>query len=398
VNRSVVSWALYDIANTAFNLGVVGLFLPLWIDHTQGTTDADLGIPISISMGIVLVLSPFIGAITDQLKSPVKTLTLLNIAAVIATFLIGFNTNITTGLIFFCIAFVFVYLAEVVYNTMLKSASTPENRGRIGGIAIALGYIGSLGVVALALYYQGINTNYAFGFQAIAVLFFFMALPISLFFVDQQSPPTQSVRSTLNSSWKQIVSTRRFLTEHPRISRFLLARYFYMISVTTGSTFGVLYGLKTIGFTETQVELVLLVGVIASMPSAIAWGYLVDRIGPLVTLRWNLVGWVFVFGASVSIPWFNLDNQLWWGLGVVTGACFGGLWVADRPLLIKLAPTNLGEMFGIYGTVSRLAFLTGSAVWSLIVVSMGFGQPTAVFILMCCCATGLILLIRLRIP
>ena len=67
MNKSVVSWALYDIANTAFNLGVVGLFLPLWIDHTQGTTDADLGIPISISMGIVLVLSPFIGAITDHL-------------------------------------------------------------------------------------------------------------------------------------------------------------------------------------------------------------------------------------------------------------------------------------------------------------------------------------------
>ena len=84
MNKSVVSWALYDVSNTVFNLGVVGLFLPLSINERQGTTDADLGFPIVVSMVIVLVASPFLGALTDQLKGRIRTFTLLNIVATIS--------------------------------------------------------------------------------------------------------------------------------------------------------------------------------------------------------------------------------------------------------------------------------------------------------------------------
>ena len=84
LNRSNVSWVVYDIANTAFYLGVVGLLLPLWINHRRGTTDADLGFPIAISMLIVLLISPFLGALTDQLKSRIKTFTLLNMLAALS--------------------------------------------------------------------------------------------------------------------------------------------------------------------------------------------------------------------------------------------------------------------------------------------------------------------------
>ncbi|MCL0099826.1 hypothetical protein M1O55_03025, partial [Dehalococcoidia bacterium] len=61
MNKSVISWILYDVSNTVFNLGVLGLFLPLWINHRQGTTDADLGFPVAIAMVVVLILSPFLG-------------------------------------------------------------------------------------------------------------------------------------------------------------------------------------------------------------------------------------------------------------------------------------------------------------------------------------------------
>ena len=77
--------------------------------------------------------------------------------------------------------------------------------------------------------------------------------------------------------------------------------------------------------------------------------------------------------------------------------CFSGLWVADRPLLIHISPTKLGEMFGIYGTVSRLAFLTGSFIWSIIVDSIGLGQPSAVVFLLFCSVAGLGVLTKLNL-
>lgn len=400
MNKSIISWALYDVANTAFNLGVVGLFLPLWINHRHGTTDADLGFPIAISMCVVLTVSPFLGALNDQLRGRVPTLTVLNIIAVATMFLIGSTDTVHVGLVFFSISFVCVYLAELVYNAMLAQASTPHNRGKVGGLAIGLGYLGSLAIIALALQYQDANSDYSFEFQAIAGFFFLMALPITLFYKEHNTPPDDTELSMWNSAWNQIKSTRRYLRENPNITKFFIARYFYMISVTTGSTFGVLYGIKTVGFTERQVELVLLVGILVSIPSAASWGYIVDRMGAVFSLKWILLGWVLVFLGSVSIPWLHLSNQLWWPLGAMTGLFYGGIWVADRPLLIQLSPSNLGEMFGIYGAISRLAFLTGSLVWSLVAVSMGLGQPASVFFLLCCTivALGLVTRLQRKIP
>ena len=187
LNKSVVSWALYDVANTVFNLGVVGLFLPLWINQRQGTTDADLGFPVAISMLIVLALSPFIGAITDQLRGRIGVLTGLNIGAATFIFFIGFPESIELGLFFFSIAFISVYLGELVYNAMLESASTPENRGKVGGIAIGLGYLGGLAVIAMALQYEGSASSYKFEFQVIAVYFMIMAIPITLFFKENNT-------------------------------------------------------------------------------------------------------------------------------------------------------------------------------------------------------------------
>jgi len=390
MNKSVASWALYDVANTVFNLAVVGLFLPLSINARHGTTDSDLGFPIAVSMVVVLVISPFLGALTDQLKGRIRTFTLLNITAAISILLIGLSGNLRISLFFFSMSFVCVYLAELLYNAMLAQASTTENRGKIGGIAIGLGFIGSLAVVLVALQYGGDNPNYSSAFIGITCVFVLTALPMTVFFVDNRTSPVgRKNQQILSSTLVQIKLTRDHFKQCPRLLMFFVARYFYMIAVTTSSTFAVLYGLKTIGFSENQIELVLLVGIIVAIPSATLWGHIVDKIGPASTLKWNLMGWVIILTGSVSIPWANLSNEFWWPLGAMTGFCFGGLWVADRPLLIKLSPSKIGEMFGIYGAVSRLAFLTGSLIWPLIAVTLGLGQPAAVVFLVCCSLIGL---------
>ena len=388
MNKSVISWALYDMANTVFNLGVVGLFIPLLINRRQGTTDADLGFPIAISMAVVLILSPFLGALSDQLKSRIKTLTFLNVIAAVSIFLIGFGKSVPVSLLFFSVSFVAVYLAEVVYNSLLADASTRENRGKIGGIAIGLGNLGSIPVIFLALQYGNFSSVDGLEFYALGIFFIITAFPISLFFMEKRKILKDKGYPVIQSTWFQLKQTRSHFKQHPKILRFFLARYFYMIGVTTSSTFAVLYGIKTIGFTERQIELVLLAGIIVAIPSAVLWGYIVDRIGPLVALRWNILGWTLVLAGAVAIPWLNLTNQLWWPLSGITGLFFGGLWVSDRPLLIELSPSKLGEMFGIYGIVSRLAFLTGTSMWPLIAVFMGLGQPAAVFFLVCCCILG----------
>ena len=111
-------------------------------------------------------------------------MTLLNISGAIATFAIGLTDNVQSGLIFFIVSFVCIYLAEMVYNTLLSDASTSSNRGKIGGIAIGVGNSGSLVVIAFALLAPGTSGNYSFEFKMIAVFFLLTALPITIFFKE----------------------------------------------------------------------------------------------------------------------------------------------------------------------------------------------------------------------
>ena len=395
MNKSTVSWALYDISNTVFNLGVVGLFLPLWINKRQGTTDADLGFPIAISMIVVLIASPLLGAFTDQSSNRIRIFTFLNMITVVSIFLIGFSKSIPITMGFFGIAFVCVYLAELLYNAMLEQASNATNRGKIGGIGIGLGDVASLIVIIYWYLYGEPGSNYNYELRILAGIFLLAALPIAIFFVEpyKHSNQLKKVRnSILKSIRTQIKHTLTHFRQYPKIPKFFLARYFYMITVNTAGLFVVLYGIKTIGFTEKEVLVVFFIGAIFAIPGAVSWGLLVDKFGPALALKWNMVGWTIFLAGAVSIPWLNLDNQLWWPMSAFIGLCYGGLWAADRPLLMQLSPTKLGEMFGMYGVVSRLAYLTGAVMWPLIADKLGLGQPAAICFLLFCNVVGLVLI------
>jgi len=66
--RAVVSWVLYDLANTCFSMGVVSLFFSLWLRDQVGAerVDSVYGTITAISMGLIFVLSPVLGAMSDR--------------------------------------------------------------------------------------------------------------------------------------------------------------------------------------------------------------------------------------------------------------------------------------------------------------------------------------------
>ncbi|MBD0319715.1 MAG: hypothetical protein ICV87_05240 [Gemmatimonadetes bacterium] len=69
IKRSaVVSWVLYDLANTIFSMGVISLYFSLWVRDQAGAQRADTvyGIITAISMAIIFLVSPLLGAMTDR--------------------------------------------------------------------------------------------------------------------------------------------------------------------------------------------------------------------------------------------------------------------------------------------------------------------------------------------
>ena len=64
--RQIAAWASYDITNTIFFIGVVGIFFPLWVTNDIGGNDATVGFTMSAAMIVSLVLAPFFGTMTPQ--------------------------------------------------------------------------------------------------------------------------------------------------------------------------------------------------------------------------------------------------------------------------------------------------------------------------------------------
>ena len=128
--KVIVSWVVFDIGVTSFFVGVVGMLFPLWILNEVRGTDATVGYTLSLAMLINMVITPFIGRISDHISRRLPFVIIGILICVIATSFLG-STNLYTGIILFSIAVIAVYIANVIYGTMLVEISSEKNMGKI---------------------------------------------------------------------------------------------------------------------------------------------------------------------------------------------------------------------------------------------------------------------------
>ena len=143
---AVGAWVVYDIANTIFWTGLVGITFPLWIkggtdDTPPGLSgdDATLAYTLAGTMAVVLLLAPILGAISDHATRRMPMLFVLTLAAVCATLALG-----TGGLLFslgiFALALCTMELGTIFYNGLLAEVSTEAFTSSPGGAYTATVY------------------------------------------------------------------------------------------------------------------------------------------------------------------------------------------------------------------------------------------------------------------
>ena len=380
----VGAWAIFDVANTLFWTGVVGLSFPLWVtkdinDIPPGMSgdDATLGYTLAATMAAVLLISPFLGAFSDQARRKLPFLMFTTTACVTATLLIG-NGGLIVSLGIFAVALFTMELGVIMYNTLLAEVSTEANRGTIAGLGIGIGYVGAFIAVGTALVLAE-PKGYVFVVRVLALLFLLFSLPIFLFLREQPKHVLASTTLTkITRSFQQLSSDLRGLRRFPGLSSFLIARFFYVLAISTATAFTVVYASQTVGIGDREIQLILLAGISVAIPSAIAWGKIVDHIGPKPVLTSTLLVWIGLLLVAVVIPWLSWPNHLWWIVGCCTGVAIAGVFTADRPFMMRFVPPQyVGEFFGLHAMVGKLGRVIGPFMWAFISVTLGLGQPAA---------------------
>ena len=141
--RSLYSWLFFDLANTVYAFVIPGLYFSVWLVSEQGWTDQSLGFATSGAMVIVAILGPWVGARSDGSQGKKPMLLITTLICIVATFLLG-TFDVSISVLFFIVSLIGFNLGSVVYDALLVSVSTPTNRGRISGMGVAFGYVGSL--------------------------------------------------------------------------------------------------------------------------------------------------------------------------------------------------------------------------------------------------------------
>ena len=370
------SWVVYDLANTIFALGVIGRYFPGWL-LSVGQPDSSLAVVESVAGVIVIFLAPWAGARGDARGARVPTLRVTTVIAVAATaFLAAFSLSWT--LVLLGVALVAFNIGAVAYDALLVDVSTPENRGRISGLGVGVGYIGSfvgLGIGLVTL--EVLGWSYAATFRALALGFLVFALP-AFFFIRERGgvdgapmPRFRDVVSKMAASW-------RFAAGYPGVVRFLVGRFLYTDAINTLiGGFLTLFVIEELGFEQNLVTGLLVLAIIAASAGAFIAGRLLRPLGPLRVLRGVLVLWMIAIASGV-ISAITGNVVLAWAIGALGGLALGATWTADRVVMTRISPPrHLGQFYGLYATVGRFATILGPLTWALIVDVLGLGRRVA---------------------
>jgi UMF1 family MFS transporter len=362
-----VAWSLYDFANTIFSFAVVSGAIGLWLvaNDRFGERDGNfvLSVAVVLSVGLNALVSPILGALSDRGGRRLPFLLFFTLLCIVPTIFIG-SSPAVVGVLLFIVANFAYQAALIYYDATLKAVSRPETRGRLSGIGVAVGY---LGTIFAGLFLLALGVAVKDRFLVAGVLFALFAIPIFVF-VRESGSIGRVTRADVIGSLAQLKTSVGHARQVPGLLRFLVARFFYSDAVNTIIVVMSVVTTRAKGLSDSQALIVLLSLTVAAILASFGWGFLVDRLGPRRTLMIVLTSWAVglvlgAFSLSISGP---VGLALFLVAGAILGSGLGGVQVADRVLMVRLAPPErVGEFFGLYGLVGKGSQVIGQLLYGI---------------------------------
>ena len=402
----VFSWLLFDFANTSFSVIMVTFVFPLYFKNVicngEPSGDALWGFSISLSMLLVALISPVLGAAADYSGKRKRFLFVFTLISVIATAMLSFSGPgmAVAAIALFILANIGFEGGLVFYDAYLKELATDKSVGRVSGYGFAMGYLGALAILLLTkpLLSKGIvlsnAPNVQLSFLAASVFFALFSVPIFLALRDQKKKQGPAISfASLGSSIKEVKHTVRHIMNYPDLVRFLLAYFFYNDAILTVIAFSSIYAQNTLGFTTGELIVFFMLVQTTAIAGSIIFGFVTDKIGPKKTIVITLLIWFVVVIAAI----FADRKELFFYTGMLAGLSMGSSQAASRSMMARLTPReHVTEFFGFYdGTFGKASAIVGPLVFGIVSAQAG-SQKAALASLLMFFTIGLLLMTRVR--
>ncbi|MDD3501851.1 MAG: MFS transporter [Candidatus Cloacimonetes bacterium] len=369
LKKNTVGWILYDFADSSFvTVMVTVLFSMYFKDHIVGKGElgtALWGRAISVSMFMVAVLAPILGAIADYSHSKKLLLTIFTYSCVGFTALLFFAKPgmIVFSMIVFILANLSFNSANVFYNAFLPSVAEPKNIGRISGIAWGVGYLGGLASLLMIMPVVGLVLsnflNIRLNFVLVAIFYAIFALPTMLW-VRDSSERVKREDSYIVIAFTRLKDTLLNLKSYREIIKFLISFLMYNDGITVVISFAAIYGTTRFGMSAKEMIFYFILAQPASFFGALLFGYLFDKIGAKKSINITLIMWIL----TVLWVYFCKTKIEYYFIGLAAGFAMGACQANSRAFFTQLTPVEkMTEFFGFYSVTGRLASVIGPLLY-----------------------------------
>lgn len=390
--RMYRAWAMYDWANSAYNLVITSTIFPAYytamttIKNDKGNIVDDRvtllghsfksGALFDYSMAtaylLVALVSPILSSIADyrgNKKSFMQFFCILGAAACCGLF---FFKRETLGWGLFCstVAALGYCGSLVFYNAYLPEIAPEDDRDKVSAQGFAYGYIGSV-LLQIICFVFVLNAGWfsdgtfpaRLSFLLVGVWWFAFA-QIPVFKLPKGKPleqhPEHNIFSNGFHELKKVWQQTKKLTV---LRTYLVAFFLYSMGVQTvmlaATIFGSTQVKKKDGSLLGMQELITTILIIQLV--AIAGAYIMaklsERYGNLKILMFTLFIWI---GICIAAYYTEYDVQFY-ALAAVVGLVMGGIQSLSRSTYSKLMPEtkDTASFFSFYDVTEKLAIVIG---------------------------------------
>lgn len=368
-------WTLFDFANTSFSVIVVAVGYSLYFKEVvaggHGRGDFLWGIAVSISMLITALIAPVLGAAADFSSRRKRFLFGFTLVSIICTALLYFVDAgmIAAGMILFILANIGFEGGIVFYDAFLPTLTTERSYGRVSGYGFAMGYVGSLTtlLIAMPLYADGFISsnlpNIKLSFLIAAAIFLLFASPLFLFFRDHKKT-FEKKPSYVRAGIERVRDTIRHMKKYRQVARFMVAFFIYNDGILTVIAFASIFAQQSLNFSLQEIIVLFAVVQGSGVIGSLIFGIVTDKIGPKKTIDINLVLWLMVVAAA----YFAHTKEMFFAIGIVAGSSLGASQSASRSLMALLTPKEReAEFFGFYdGLCGKASAVIGTFLFGFI--------------------------------
>ena len=382
--KVINGWAMYDWANSAYNLVVTSTIFPAYYDAI--TTNTVNGVvshevsflgfniesaalynyAIAFAYLVIAIISPILSSIADykgNKKTFMKFFCYLGGIACITLFKFD-ASHLSLGIIC-CIMAAIGYCGSLVfYNAYLPEIAAEKDQDNVSAKGFAYGYIGSVLLQLICFVFVMAKPFGMSGGLAAQISFMLVGLwwigfaQITFARLPKGTPIGNDLQhSLLVNGFHELKKVWEQVKKLPLLKKYLTSFFFYSMGVQTVMLAATLFGSQVLKLDTSKLIICILLIQIVAIAGAYLMAKLSDLFGNFKVLMFVVVIWM---GVCIAAYYTTTELQFY-AIASIVGLVMGGIQSLSRSTYAKIMPAtkDTASFFSFYDVTEKIAIVIG---------------------------------------